>query len=59
MANEDVYEGIFKNDIIDGKGFYYTAKTNSHVAGVFRKDICKEFISDGLEYPTNQIKKLK
>ncbi|KAL4431926.1 hypothetical protein ABPG74_012738 [Tetrahymena malaccensis] len=59
MPNDDVYEGIFKNNQIDGKGFYFTAKTNSYIQGVFKKDICKEFISDGLEYPLNQIKKFK
>ncbi|EAR83780.2 MORN motif protein, partial (macronuclear) [Tetrahymena thermophila SB210] len=59
MPNDDVYEGIFKNNQIDGQGFYFTAKTNSYIQGVFKKDVCKEFIQDGLEYPLNQIKKFK
>ncbi|KAL4468123.1 hypothetical protein ABPG72_019127, partial [Tetrahymena utriculariae] len=59
MLNDDVYEGIFKNNQIDGKGFYFTAKTNSYIQGIFKKDVCKEFIQDGLEYPLSQIKKFK
>lgn len=45
--NGDVYEGVLRQDKLEGNGFYYIQKTGQYIYGKFLSNQCKQIIQIG------------
>ena len=59
LPNRDMFEGIFNNGKISGKGFYYNSLTKTYTHGIFNDGKVSNEINTYTSYPSLPIKKFK